>query len=94
MKELDDSTEEEDSVFFSEELDPFDSVDAPLRVTLLDEDSSLSAELLLETDDELTGSSPFGSAELPLSPPHAASNPAAPNATKNFFIKNVIIIPD
>ena len=93
MKELDDSTEEEDSVFISEELDPFDSADAPLRVTL-DEDFSLSAELLLETDDELTGSSPFGSAELPLSPPHAASNPAAPNATKNFFIKNVIIILD
>lgn len=104
MKELDDSTEEEDSVFFSEELDPFDSTDAPLRVTLLDEDSSLSAELLLEresldspwpsplrmTEEELSASD----ADEDESSPHAARNATTLKTTKNFFIKNVIIILD
>ena len=122
MKELDDSTEEEDAVFISEELDPFDSADAPLRVTLLDEDSSLSAELLLDlgclAEEELSASD----ADEDESSPHAARNastkmdpiaamrlppwwpcalgnklPSAvrqDDSTKNFFIKNVIIIPD
>ena len=73
MKELDDSTEEEDSVFISEELDPFDSADAPLRVTL-DEDFSLSTELLLDlgclAGEELSASD----ADEDKSSPHAARN--------------------
>ena len=96
MKELDDSTEEEDSVFFSEEQDPFDSTDAPLRETL-DEDFSLSAELLLERESL---DSPWPSplrmtdADEDESSPHAARNATTLKTTKNFFIKNVIIIPD
>ena len=109
MKELDDSTEEEDSVFFSEEQDPFDSADAPLRETL-DEDFSLSAELLLDfmllleresldspwpsplrmTEEELSASD----ADEDESSPHAARNATTLKTTKNFFIKNVIIILD
>ena len=93
MKELDDSTEEEDSVFISEELDPFDSADAPLRVTL-DEDFSLSAELLLDlgclAEEEFSASD----ADEDESSPHATKNATTLKTTKNFFIKNVIIIPD
>jgi hypothetical protein len=92
-KELDDFTLLLDSVFFSEELDPFDSTDAPLRVTL-DEDFSLSTELLLDlgclAGEELSASD----ADEDESSPHAARNATTLKTTKNFFIKNVIIILD
>ena len=63
-------------------------------LTLLDEDFSLSAELLLDlgclAEEELSASD----ADEDESSPHAARNATTLKTTKNFFIKNVIIIPD
>lgn len=95
LAELDDSLAEHDDSLAEDSAldDDFAALLAGFAVSE-DEDFSIVSDELEFSTDELTGSSPFGSAELPLSPPHAASNPAAPNATKKFFIKNFDIIPD